>query len=65
MDLRDLNGKLFVSEYTNAALKYGSAWVDYLWYKPGSNAPGRKEAFVRRVQFGPETYVIGSGIYVD
>ena len=65
IDMRDLKGKAVAREYIDAAMKDGSAWVDYFWYKPGQNTPGRKEAFVRKVQFGQETYVIGSGLYMD
>jgi len=35
------------------------------WYKPGTNTPARKQAYVRRVQSGTETYVVGSGLFVD
>lgn len=34
---RDLKGKLVVREYIDAAVKNGSAWVHYYWYRPGEN----------------------------
>jgi hypothetical protein len=46
-------------------MERGSAWVDYYWYKPGHNTPTLKQAYVRKVQFGRETYIVGSGLYVD
>jgi signal transduction histidine kinase len=62
---RDVKGKALVQEYVAAAMKDGSAWVDYYWYKPGHNTPGRKQAFVRKVQSGPDTYIVGSGLYLE
>jgi signal transduction histidine kinase len=63
IDVRDLNGKYLVREYIDAAMKHGSAWVDYQWYKPGHNTPAQKHSYVRRVQFGKDTYIVGSGFY--
>jgi len=63
--LKDSKGKALVDEYIAAALKGGSAWVEYYWYKPGSNTPSRKEAYVRKVESGGDTYIVGSGLYVD
>ena len=37
----------------------------YYWYKPGQNTPARKQTFVRKVQSGRDTYIVGSGIYLD
>jgi signal transduction histidine kinase len=65
MDLTDLNGKAVMKEYIAAAMKDGSAWLDYYWYKPGHNTPARKQTYVRKVQSGPDTYIVGSGFYVD
>ena len=44
-------------------MKEGSAWADYYWYKPGQNAPARKQTFVRKVQSGEDIYIVGSGFY--
>lgn len=63
--LKDLNGKALAREYIAAAMNAGSAWVDYYWYKPGHNTPARKLAYVRTVQHGQDTYVVGSGLYVN
>ncbi|MGJ0428763.1 cache domain-containing protein [Methylobacter sp.] len=65
IDLKDLKGKAFVQEYTAAAMKEGSAWVDYYWYKPGENTPARKQTFVRKVQSGEDIYIVGSGFYLE
>jgi signal transduction histidine kinase len=63
--LRDVKGKALADEYITAAMTRGSAWVEYYWYKPGSNTPARKQTYVRKVQCGDVTYIIGSGLYVD
>jgi signal transduction histidine kinase len=64
-DLRDLSGRSLAREYIAAAMKHGSAWVEYDWYRPGHNTPARKRAYVRKVESGPETYIVGSGLYVE
>ena len=65
MSAKDVKGKAVVKEYITEALKHGSAWVDYYWYRPGTNTPARKEAYVRLIRHGGVTYVVGSGLYVD
>lgn len=62
-EVRDVHGKLLVQDYVDAALEKGSAWVDYVWYKPGDNTPAQKRSYVRKVQFDDEVYIIGSGFY--
>jgi hypothetical protein len=39
--------------------------VDLYWYKPGQNTPARKQTFVRTVQSGQDTYIVGAGIYPE
>jgi signal transduction histidine kinase len=65
MGLRDLRGKTVVQEEIAAATKDGSAWLELYWFKPGSNTPARKQTYVRKVQSGSDTYIIGSGFYVE
>ena len=63
--VRDLMGKAVVKDEIALALKEGSGWMDIYWYKPGQNTPARKQTFVRRVQSGQATYIVGSGVYLD
>lgn len=63
--LRDVKGKAAVQEHITAAMKEGSAWVEYYWYKPGHNTPARKQIFVRKVQSGQDTYIVGSGVFLE
>ncbi len=65
IDVKDLNGKLLVREYVDAAKKRGSAWVDYYWYRPGQNESALKRTYVRKVQYAGETFIVGSGFYVN
>ena len=65
MDLRDLKGKALVRDEIELAMKNGSGWLDVYWYKPGSNTPGRKRTFVKKVESGTDTFIVGSGIYVE
>jgi len=46
-------------------MKEGSGWLDLYWYKPGQNTPARKQTFVRKAQKGQETYIVGSGVYLE
>jgi signal transduction histidine kinase len=63
IEVKDLNGKQLVRDYIAEAEEKGSAWVDYYWYKPGDNTPARKRAYVKKVQSGGTTYIVGSGFY--
>lgn len=65
MDLRDLRGKPVVQEQIAAAMRDGSAWLEMYWYRPGDNTSARKLTYVRKVQAGSDTFIAGSGIYVD
>ncbi|MDX5438704.1 MAG: cache domain-containing protein [Pontibacter sp.] len=60
---KDTQGKLFVKDYIEAAMRKDSAWVNYYWYKPGQNSPVPKHTYVRKVQHNGETYIVGSGFY--
>jgi signal transduction histidine kinase len=65
IDLKDLKGKPVIRDEIAAAMKEGSAWVDHYWYRPGTNIPAHKQTFVRKVQFGQDVYIVGSGIYLE
>lgn len=64
-DLEDARGKAVVREEIAEAMRSGSAWLECSWWKPGENRPARKETFVRKVRSGADTYIVGSGIYVE
>lgn len=63
MGIKDINGREFVKDEIGAAMTEGSSWLDINWYKPGQNIPARKQTFVRKVDYGGQTFIVGSGFY--
>jgi len=63
--VKDIKGKEVVQDEIALAMKEGSGWLDLYWYKPGQNTPARKQTFVRKAQKGQETYIVGSGVYLE
>ncbi|WP_027189173.1 methyl-accepting chemotaxis protein [Paucidesulfovibrio longus] len=59
----DPNGKHLFVEMAKVAKAEGKGFVDYMWPKPGHDAPQPKISFVRLYE--PWGWVVGSGIYVD
>jgi methyl-accepting chemotaxis protein len=62
-DMKDPNGKKLFVEFVDAVRTQKQGFVDYLWPKPGHDAPVQKISYVKG--FEPWGWVIGSGIYVD
>ena len=58
---KDTNGKQFFNEFVKVAKEKGSGWVDYMWPKPGQEAPAAKSSYILRVEGTP--YFVGAGIY--
>jgi signal transduction histidine kinase len=65
MNLKDLQGNKVIRKQHDIVMREGSAWTDMYWYKPGSNTPARKLTYVRKVDTGVETLIVGSGIYTE
>jgi signal transduction histidine kinase len=63
--MRDLRGKALVHDEVAAAMTEGHAWIEGYWYKPGDNTLARKQTFLRRVDVGRETFIVGSGLYTE
>ncbi|WP_053145107.1 methyl-accepting chemotaxis protein [Pseudomonas sp. P97.38] len=61
--IRDPNGFALFNEMVAIAKSKGAGMVDYLWPKPGAEAPVGKTSYVKL--FEPWGWVIGSGVYVD
>lgn len=61
----DAGGKSIVRDYIAAAKKNGSAWMTYVWPKPGESVPSTKQVYVKKIMLDGELYVVGSGIYTD
>ncbi|MDX5346886.1 MAG: cache domain-containing protein [Hymenobacteraceae bacterium] len=65
LGLKDLHGKDVVKEQIAALTKNDSAWLEQYWYKPGDNIPALKQTYIRKVQSGGKTYLVGSGYYSE
>jgi len=61
--IRDPNGYALFNEMVAIAKSKGAGMVNYLWPKPGAEAPVGKTSYVQL--FEPWGWVIGSGVYVD
>jgi signal transduction histidine kinase len=70
-DLEDYNGKPIGEMLIDIAKsEEGEGWIEYSWPKPADEGgfesePSKKYAFVKKAEFGDQTYVVGSGSYVD
>ena len=62
-DQKDPNGKFLFREFGRIAKESGSGYVDYLWPRPGADAPVPKLSYVKLFQ--PWGWVVGTGIYID
>lgn len=60
---KDPNGKRLFVDFTEVVKKQKAGFVDYLWPKPGKDAPQPKLSYV--VGFEPWGWVIGTGVYID
>lgn len=64
--LTDFNGKPIGKLFIETALSEdGEGWISYEWPKPNETEPSTKCGFIKRVTFGEETYLVGSGFYVE
>ncbi len=62
-DIKDPNGKRLFVEFADVVKSKGSGFVEYLWPKPGKDAPQPKLSYV--TGFEPWGWVIGTGVYID
>ncbi|HLO62483.1 MAG TPA: methyl-accepting chemotaxis protein [Azonexus sp.] len=60
---KDAAGKQHFVEFVNVVKRDGGGFVDYLWSKPGLDAPLPKLSYVKG--FEPWGWIIGTGIYID
>ena len=64
--LTDVNGKPIGKLFIETALsESGEGWVSYEWPKPGEEESSTKYSFIKIANFGEETYLVGSGFYVE
>jgi signal transduction histidine kinase len=39
-------------------------WVEYMWPKPGEAIAAKKSTYVKKAKFGPDWFLVGSGVYL-
>jgi len=61
--IKDPTGNALFVRFVQTVRAQGAGFVDYLWPRPGAQAPVPKLSYVKG--FAPWGWVIGSGIYVD
>jgi signal transduction histidine kinase len=60
--MQDANGKFIMQEMLEVP-EGESAWVDYMWPKPGDTRPSKKSSFIRRVTIDGQEYIVAGGVY--
>jgi len=65
LDYRDSTGRLFIRDAIARLQTQESAWIMYMWPKPGDSIPARKLMYARRVSVDGETYLVGSDLYTS
>ncbi len=55
------NPKMLFAEFVQVAKDSGEGWVQYMWPKPGEEAPSPKDTYIYRVP-GTDMF-LGAGIY--
>jgi hypothetical protein len=64
--LLDVNGKAIGQLFINiASSQSGEGWIEYSWPKPDQTTPSTKETFIKGVSFGNQSYLVGSGLYIE
>lgn len=61
LETPDKAGKMLFKEFVDVAKGAGEGWVDYMWPKPGADAPQKKTSFIYRVP--GKDLLVGAGIY--
>jgi len=61
--IKDPTGTALFVRFAETVRTQGAGFVEYLWPRPGAQAPVPKLSYVKG--FAPWGWVIGSGIYVD
>jgi methyl-accepting chemotaxis protein len=62
-DFKDPDGKKLFVAFVDVCRQNGEGTVDYLWPKPGHDAPVAKLSYVKL--FKPWNWVIGTGVYLE
>ncbi|UCC57950.1 MAG: cache domain-containing protein [Candidatus Bathyarchaeum sp.] len=64
--LMDTTGKEIGRLFIEIALSEdGEGWIDYKWPKPGETKPSDKQTYIKRATYGEQTFIVGSGFYLE
>lgn len=64
INLKDSQGKLLIRDMLKAVQKDSTAWIEYMWPKPGDNLFTQKSTFIKKVPLGNSWVLIGAGVYL-
>jgi signal transduction histidine kinase len=62
--LRDAVGRPIVQELLRKLETSDSAWIQFLWPRPGGTLRSRKLLYVRKVEVGGETLLVGFDLFL-
>ena len=65
MNLQNSNGTSVAQKIIETVKTEPSGWVEYMWPKPGESTDSKKLTYVKKIQSGGKTFIVGSGIYLD
>jgi signal transduction histidine kinase len=63
-NFRDAVGRLVVQELLQKLQTSDTAWLQFLWPKPGERLPSRKLIYARKVNVNGQTLIVGSDFYL-
>ena len=64
--LIDTTGKRIGELFLEIALSEdGEGWIEYKWPKPGETEPSNKQAYIKKATHSDQSYIVGSGFYMD
>jgi Cache domain len=65
LDYQDAVGHFFIRDLIDRLAHSDSAWVTYMWPKPGEANPSKKLMYARRLKMDGKTYLVGSDMYLS
>lgn len=63
--MTDMSGIKLIEKMREETKDGESAWIAYMWPKPGHVEASKKHAYVKQVTFGDKQYIVGCGVYLD
>lgn len=63
--LKDAMGRPIIGMMRSRLEEQDSAWVTYMWIKVNESHPSRKIAYVRKIEIGGKSYIVGSSYFLE